>query len=376
MEKDRLDPWGVTSVENYERLKSQFGIGTIEPLLPRFKSPSLHIRRGIDFGQRDLSRILDAVDANKPFAVMSGIKPTGVFHLGTKMTADDMIYFQSLSKKASVFYCIADVEAYNDNGLSFQQSSKIAVQNVADILALGLNPERAIVYKQSQEIKVMHLVTMFSKAVTNNMLKAIYGERQFGLYLSALYVAGDILMPQLPGLGGPKPVLVPVGADQDPHIRLARDLASSFHQEFGFIPPSAIYHKLIKSLDGGNKMSKRSASSSFTLSEEPSSAARKIMAGFTGGRPTIEEQRRMGAEAEKCPIYDLYLFHFALEDEYARRVYDECYGGVRMCGDCKKELSAIVKKFLEEHQKKRESMMKEAEELLEKSRKTLDSAIG
>jgi tryptophanyl-tRNA synthetase len=339
----------------------------------RFKNPSLHMRRGIDFGQRDLGRIVDAVDNNKSFAVMSGIKPTGVFHLGTKMTADDMIYFQSLSKKATVFYAIADVEAYNDNGLSFQETSKIAVQNVADILALGLDPDRAIVYKQSQEIKVMQLATIFSRGVTNNMLKAIYGERQVGLYLSALIQAGDILMPQLPEFGGPKPVVVPVGADQDPHIRLTRDLANSFHQDFGFIPPSAIYHKLIRSLDGGTKMSKRSAASSFTLNEEPSSAVRKIMAGFTGGRPTVEEQRKIGGEADKCPIYDLYLFHFALDDEYAKRVYDECYGGVRMCGDCKKELAVIVKKYLEEHRKKRESLMKDAEELLEKSRKTLDS---
>ena len=373
MEKERLDPWGETSVENYDRLKTEFGIEKIDPLIPRFKNPSLHMRRGIDFGQRDLARIADAVDNNKPYAVMSGIKPTGVFHLGTKMTADDMIYFQSISKKATVFYAIADVEAYNDNGLSFQETSKIAIQNVADILALGLDPERAIVYKQSQEIKVMQLATIFSRGVTNNMLRAVYGERQLGLYLSALIQAGDILMPQTDVLGGPKPVLVPVGADQDPHIRLTRDLANSFHRDFGFIPPSAIYHKLIRSLDGGTKMSKRSSASSFTLDEEPSSAVRKIMAGYTGGRPTIEEQRRIGGEADKCPIYDLYLFHFALEDEYAKRVYDECYGGVRMCGDCKKELAAFVKKFLQEHRKKRESLMKDAEELLEKSRKILDS---
>ena len=147
---------------------------------------------------------------------MSGIKPSGNFHLGTKMTADDMVYFQSLSKRSTVFYCIADVEAYNDNGLSFAESSKIAVQNVADILALGLDPERAIVYKQSEEVRVMRLSAIFASSVTNNMLRAIYGERQIGLYLSALIQAGDILMPQLKEFGGPKPVLVPVGADQDP----------------------------------------------------------------------------------------------------------------------------------------------------------------
>ncbi len=373
VESDRLDPWGDTAVSNYDRLHSEFGIGRLDELVPRFKHPSLHMRRAVDFGQRDLGRILDAIDHNASFAVMSGIKPTGVFHLGTKMTADDMIYFQSLSKKATVFYAIADVEAFNDNGLTFQESSKIAVQNVADILALGLDPERAVVYKQSQEIRVMRMATIFSKAVTNNMLRAIYGERQVGLYLSALIQAGDILMPQLPEFGGPKPVIVPVGADQDPHIRLSRDLANAYHQEFGFIPPSAIYHKLIRSLDGSTKMSKRSAASTFTLDDEPSAAAKKVLAGFTGGRPTIEEQKRIGGEADKCPIYDLYLFHFAIEDEYARRVYDECYGGIRMCGDCKKELAGIVKKYLEEHARKRNSLMKDAEELIEKSRKALDS---
>lgn len=374
MEKDTLDPWGETAVDNYDRLHAEFGIERIEPLIPRFHgTPSLHIRRGIDFGQRDLGRVLDAVDNNKPFAVMSGIKPSGIFHLGNKMTADDMIYFQSLSKKATVFYAIADVEAYNDNGLTLQESSKIAVQNLADILALGLDPERTIVYKQSQEIKVMRLATIFSAAVTNNMLRAIYGERQVGLYLSALIQAGDILLPQLPELGGPKPVVVPVGADQDPHIRLARDLANSYHKDFGFIPPSAIYHKLMKSLDGTSKMSKRNPDSSISLQDTPSEASRKIMAAFTGGRPTIEEQRRIGAEADKCPVYDQYLFHFATEDEYAKRVYAECYGGIRMCGDCKAELTALVKRYLEEHSKRRDSLMKDAEELLEKSRKTLDS---
>ena len=371
VEKDRLDPWGETFIGNYERLHKEFGIERMDAILPRLKKPSLHIRRGIDFGHRDLGRVLDAVDSDKPFAVMSGIKPTGNFHLGTKMTADDMIYFQSLSKRATVFYCVADVEAYNDNGLSFAESSKIAVQNVADILALGLDSERAIAYKQSEEVRVMRLSAIFSSSVTNNMLRATYGERQIALYLSALIQMGDILMPQLKEFGGPKPVLVPVGADQDPHLRLTRDIANAYRTDFGFIPPSSIYHKLLKSLDGSTKMSKRSAASSFTLDEQPASAVKKVMSGFTGGRASVEEQRKLGGEAEKCPIYDLYLTHFAMEDEYAKRVYDECYKGVRMCGECKQELAAIVKRYLEEHRRKRDSLMKDAEELLKSSKKRL-----
>jgi len=281
VDKERLDPWGTSAVKDYSRLQSEFGIEPVAPLLPRFKNPSPHLSRGIDFGQRDLGRILDAVDKNKPYAVMSGIKPTGDFHLGTKMTADDMVYFQSLSKKGTVFYAVADIEAYADNGLSFEQTSKIATRNVADILALGLDPDRAVVYLQSEELKVMQLGTVFSRGVTNNMLRAIYGERQIGLYLAALFQAGDILMPQLAELGGPRPVLVPVGADQDPHIRLARDLAARYHADYGFIPPSAVYHRLMLGLGGSDKMSKRSATSLLTLDDTPRDATQKISNAFT-----------------------------------------------------------------------------------------------
>src|SRR2546422_7458381 len=124
------------------------------------------------------------------------------------MTADDMVFFQSLSRKATVFYAIADVEAYCDNGISFQDSSKMAVQNVADILALGLDPERAVAYLQSEEMRVMRLMTIFSRGITNNMLRAIYGERPIGLYISAPIQAGDILRAQLGGCGGPQPAPV------------------------------------------------------------------------------------------------------------------------------------------------------------------------
>jgi tryptophanyl-tRNA synthetase len=373
VEKDRLDPWGSSSIKDYSRLQSEFGIEPVTPLLKRFKRLSHHLSRGIDFGQRDLARVLDAVDKNKPYAVMSGIKPDGSFHLGNKMTADDMVYFQSLSEKAIVFYAIADVEAYADNGLSFKDTSKIATKNVADMLALGLEPERAVVYKQSEEIRVMRLSTIFSRDVTNNMLRAIYGERQIGLYLSALVLVGDILMPQLVEFGGPKPVLVPVGADQDPHIRLARDVAAKHNDEFGFVPPSAVYHRLELALTGGSKMSKRVPESGFTLDDTPTEASKRVLSAFTGGRATVEEQIRLGGNADICPVYDLYRFHFAIDDNHSQQVYHECIKGTRMCGECKKEAAGLVKRFLEDHHKRREALLGDAKELLQTSRKYIES---
>ncbi len=368
-----IDPWGTRwKFEDYDRLFKLFGITPIEPLLeenPVLKK-SRYMRRKIVFGHRDLKTILDAVHERRPFAVMSGIKPTGEFHLGSKMTAEEIIFFQHLTPKATASYCIADVEAYADNGVPFSESEKIAVGNVADMLALGLDPKRAYVYKQSEEIRVMNLSFIFSRGVTHSMLKAIYGEKSFGHYLSALVQAGDILLPQLKDFNGPKPVVVPVGADQDPHIRLTRDLAQKYQDRFKFIVPSATYHKLIRSLStGADKMSKRDPMGYLLLSDDLDIVGKKITSSFTGGRETEELQRKLGGEAYKCPVYDLYLFHFCEDDKKVRNVYEECIHGERLCGECKMELREYAVNSLREHQRKRESFMDLAEEILVRKKK-------
>jgi tryptophanyl-tRNA synthetase len=205
------------------------------------------------------------------------------------------------------------------------------------------------------------------------MMIAIYGERSFALYFSALIQAGDILLPQLKEFDGPKPVLVPVGADQDPHIRLSRDLANKYADSFGFIPPGAIYHKLFRSLGGEVKMSKREPLTMLTLDDKPKEAYRKVMEAFTGGRATVEEQRKLGGEADKCVVYDLYKIHFVEDDDKVKRVYRECLSGERMCGDCKHEIATIVEEDLNRHQQKREEMLDEAKSLLKKGRERLAS---
>jgi tryptophanyl-tRNA synthetase len=99
-----LDPFGTSLVTDYERLSKEFGIEPFESVLPNVSNPSFYMRRGIIFGHRDFGKILDAMDVNDDFAVLSGIKPTGEFHLGTLMTAKEIIYFQQ--QRAQTFYCI------------------------------------------------------------------------------------------------------------------------------------------------------------------------------------------------------------------------------------------------------------------------------
>jgi tryptophanyl-tRNA synthetase len=359
--KTVLDPFGTSVIADYERLYKEFGIEPFKPFLSKVSNPSLYMRRGVVFGHRDFERILNAMKKHEEFAVLSGIKPSGEFHLGTLMTAKEIIYFQQ--QGAQTFYCIADIESYEDNKVPFEKSEKIAVDNVADLLALGLDPKKAYIYRQSKENHVKDLAIVFGRAATLATMKAIYGERNIGLYLAALIQAGDILLPQLEEFGGPKPTVIPVGVDQDPHIRFTRDLAQIFYKKYGFILPSSTYHKLMKGLDGSPKMSKR-LMNYFTLHDKPEVIAQRISNAFTGGRATIKEQRELGGVPEICPVYEVCMFHFVEDDEEIIRVYNDCKTGKLLCGEHKKQTIDIVTRFVKEHQRKKKQFIDKAKEIL------------
>lgn len=360
--KSVLDPWGTTIIEDYNHLYDEFGIQKFDSLESEVPNPNMYMRRGVIFGHRDFDRVLETMKSNGNFAVMSGIKPTGEFHLGTLMTAKEIIYFQE--QGAQAFYAIADIEAYEDNRLSFIETEKIAVGNVADLLALGFDPKHGYIYRQSKEQRVRDLMIHFGAGVTLATMKAIYGERHIGLYISALIQAGDILLPQLKDFEGPKPTVVPVGIDQDAHLRLTRDLANKFRRKFKFIPPSSTYHKILKGLDGSPKMSKRNPMSFFTLNETPNTIAKKISCAFTGGRATINEQKELGGVPEICPIYEIEMCHFVEDDKNMVETYKCCKCGSLLCGEHKARTKKIVVKFVEEHQRKREKLVDKAREIL------------
>jgi tryptophanyl-tRNA synthetase len=118
-------------------------------------------------------------------------------------------------------------------------------------------------------------------------------------------------------------------------------------------------------------MSKRDPMSLLTLSDDPKLAREKIMQAYTGGRETIEIQRRLGGEADKCPIYELYLYHFVDDDEEVKEVYQTCVGGMRLCGECKIQIADIVAGYLEKHQGKKEEMKPLAQDLLMECKKSI-----
>ncbi len=108
--KNVIDPFGNSVVTDYSKLFTEFGVKPIDKnILDRIKHPSRFLRRGIDFAHVDFDKFLDAFEDKKPIAVMTGIKPTNNFHLGSKITAEKMVFFQK-EFKAKVFYAIADLK--------------------------------------------------------------------------------------------------------------------------------------------------------------------------------------------------------------------------------------------------------------------------
>lgn len=401
---ERIDPWGSGDIEDYRKLMDAFGIEPMDKYRSRFQD-NHYIRRGIIFGHRDFGKIANAITHKEPYAMMTGLMPSGKFHFGHKMVADEIIWFQQ--HNAKIFVCAADVESYLMRDISFEEAKNIAVtEYLENYLALGLKPKDVTFWFQSDyRNEYYKLRDMASKGVTFNELSAIYGELSTEKIVSALAQVADILHPQLPELGGPKPVVVPVGVDQDPHIRLTRDIASRiaqltvrlkngsgkvsfnphstkidlksvkfFGKKFGdpdliitqdleLIPPSATYHKFMRGLTGG-KMSSSDPKSIIALTEDPEIACKKIMAAQTGGRATIEEQKKLGGEPEKCMIYELCLYHLVLDDRELEALHRECTSGALACGDCKNKCAGLLVKFLEEHQKKRVAARSQVEKVL------------
>jgi len=149
---------------------------------------------------------------------------------------------------------------------------------------------------------------------------------------------------------------------------LAREVEVD-HGGYGFLPPSSIYHRFMTGLTGG-KMSSSVPASHISLLDDPEDGYDKVKSATTGGRETAEKQRELGGKADECPVYELYAYLLAGDDdEFATEVYEECVGGERLCGGCKEQAAELMREFLDDHQEKRAEM----EEVLEDLDIDLDS---
>jgi len=353
---NKIDPWGTELIEDYSKLIKNFGLESMNDFLNEFPEPNHLMKRGIVFAGQDLKQLSEAMKSKKPFYCLTGIMPSSErIHFGSKSVIEMVKYFQN--HNAKTFVLVADLESAATRGISLKEARERALDfYIPAYIALGLNPEKTVFYFQSENDKVKNLAYLFSQKITLNEFRSIYGDIHPSRILSALAQSADILFPQtiekMPGV-------IPVGIDQSPHIRLSRDIVRRTKKEFNFFLPSAVYHKFVPSLDGSNKMSKSNPDSFISIPEVPESAGKKMKKALTGGRPTIEEQKKKGGQPEKCMVFEMYKQHLIEDNKKLQKVFDDCKAGKLLCGEDKQNACDLMIEFQKDFEKK-----------LDKARKT------
>ena len=362
-----VTPWEVKGDIDYGRLSREFGVSPMGDLPKSFKENTL-FRRGKIFAQRDYGRILDASKSCKPFVMMTGLMPTGKFHIGHAIVAKQFTFYQELGAK--LYIAVADIEAYNAREQTLSESRKNAFdQYILNYIALGLKPKDCEIYFQSDRSKdgkkagaYYRLQNLLSRHATFNEFRAVYGDISPAKMLCGLLQASDMLHAQLPEFEGPIPVVIPVGIDQDPHIRLARDMASRI-KEVKLMQLSSTYHTFVPGLTGG-KMSSSDPNSFIALTDDEKTVKAKVNRyAFSGGRDTMEEHRRLGGVPEIDVAYQ-WLTFFEDDDRKLQSIYDDYKSGKMLSGELKAVLIEKLNHFLADHQKKREKAKSQVEKFV------------
>jgi tryptophanyl-tRNA synthetase len=102
----------------------------------------------------------------------------------------------------------------------------------------------------------------------------------------------------------------------------------------------------------GGKMSSSIPESIISFYESEAVVRKKVMSGITGGRMTLEEQKRLGGEPDKCSLYLLNLFHMVTDDTELAEIRRKCTAGEITCGQCKKDTAERVVAFLKDFREK------------------------
>jgi tryptophanyl-tRNA synthetase len=121
---------------------------------------------------------------------------------------------------------------------------------------------------------------------------------------------------------------------------------------YGFLQPSATFHRFMTGLTG-EKMSSSNPESAIFLTDTPDEAQNKIMHAKTGGAVSLAVQKKEGGRPEECVVYELFLYHLIEDDTQLEQIHCSCKNGERMCGECKKQAAALTKKLLQELKERR-----------------------
>ncbi|MFA5303817.1 MAG: tryptophan--tRNA ligase [Candidatus Nanoarchaeia archaeon] len=352
-----VTPWEVSGEIDYDKLIKKFGTERIDKkLLDRIENIAgeVHpfLKRGLFFSHRDLKWIIDEYDKGNKFFLYTGRGPSGDTHLGHLISWILTKWFQD-KFGAKLYFQLTDDEKFlvKDN-LTLEQTNKFAHENALDVIALGFDPKKTTIIIDTEYSKVLYKEALkVAKKITFSTVKAIFGFTNESNIGKIFFASFQIVPCFLESIKQKKnvPCLIPCGIDQDPYFRLARDVLP----KLGYYKPAEIHSKFISGLGGGGKMSASIPSSTIFTTDSPNEVKTKINKTLTGGRETVELQRKLGGETEKCVIYEYLYYLFENDDKLIEERKKNCKSGKILCGECKNYLTEKINKFLKDHQEKR-----------------------
>ena len=367
-----VTPYEVRGRIDYERLRKQFGTQELSgPVLEELREAAggtLHplIERGVYYSHRDLGVLLAQYRKGERFFLYSGRGPSGPLHLSHLVSFELCRWLQEKFDAPMYIQITDDDKFWARSQLTREDSIRWGYENLLDILAVGFDRKRTHVFFDSRSIAAMYpLAVRVARKIPYSTVKAVFGfapSTNIGLVFYTALQTVPALYPSWES-GRSVPCLIPCGIDQDPHFRVTRDIAESL----GYPKPALIHSQMIPGLLGEGVMSTtggNAADNALFLNDPPKTVERKIRKAFTGGRASVEEQRRLGATPEICSVWALWRTRFAENDGKFEQVTRDCRSGALLCGDCKGELIERVQAFYTTHQAARERARDHAEELI------------
>ena len=352
-----VTPWEVAGDINYSKLIEKFGTYTIgNTLLEKIKdiTGEIHpfLKNKYFFSHRDLDVVLDEYSRGNRFYLYTGRGPSGMVHLGHLMP---WLFTKYLQEKFDVklIFQLTDDEKFLFNGnLNMKTIQKYTYENVLDIISVGFDSKRTKIIVNTKHIKYLYPLSIeIAKKITYSTAKAVFGfsnSSNIGMVGFPPVQAAPCFLPSIIE-NRPTPVLIPAAIDQDPYWRVTRDIA----EKLGYPKPAQIHSKFIPGLSRGGKMSSSKPDTALFTVDDPQILETKIKNTFTGGQPTVALQRKLGGNANICPVYWYLNYLFDTEKESQER-YSDCTSGNLLCGECKSDMIIKIKPFIKDIQTKRE----------------------
>lgn len=324
------------------KLVEKFGAAPISKLkeLPDFYT----FEKGLMYSHRDFDKFFSTLKKGEKCAILSGFNASGTIHIGHKPVFDTNLFFQK-KYGLPVYIPISDDESYVTGKVKDQEEAlKNSLELARELIAYGFDPKKTYFIIDQIYTNIYNLAFKLSKKINLSEIKATYGyknEENIGLHFYPAVQAAHILFPQ--EKFGIKNVLVPIGPDEDAHIRISRDIA----RRAGYKLPAILHSFFLPGLDG-KKMSK-SRNNAIFLKDNVETVKRKVNKAFSGGRDTEKEQREHGADPDK-DVACFYLTKLFLGEKESKKLISDYKSGKILTRDVKQRLTDELIKFVKKFQ--------------------------